>query len=331
MRRQRTIAAILALCFIAVGVVFLFQSGPGSAEAKVFERLLQWTAEMPDYDFSDAMSSGTRKTVVNGNTVWMKVSKSRDAVGQVLDFYAARYPAPKVATAAPDRLAALAEAPGRADIAESARLLTDFIQCLDGQFRMERDAWGVWGAFVPHDEALLFGEAAYIDAYADALERGDLGKMGTARIVLAMKPPSAEETRIFSLWTTRDFDLGAFQGAPGEDLGGRDIEAIPRFPNSRRLLSFEQHNARTRDSVAIYEGGGTEVQLVLFFNNRMPAAGWQSNKRIRGHQIEAATSHSDGRTIYFTRANRECVIQIHRSKRNGRVLTTIIDRTTRSG
>lgn len=171
-----------------------------------------------------------------------------------------------------------------------------------------------------------------MDAYAEALESGDLGGMGTARIVVAMRPRHLDRTRVFSLWTGRDFDLGAFEVDGEKDFGGRDIEAVPRFPNTRRLLSLEQHNARTVDTVAIYEGGGSEVQLVLFFNNRMSAAGWQIEPRLRGHAGDASLSkESQGRTLFFTRSNRECVIQIHRSQRSGRLLTTIIDRTTHSG
>jgi hypothetical protein len=307
--------------------------GPHSAEAKVFERLLRLTAEMPDYDFAAEESSKPRKTVVNGNTVWMKAAGSGDSVARVLDFYETQYPAPRVAAAAPERLAALAEAPGAADLAASAKVLSEFVQCLNGHFRLERPNWGVWGAFVPHDEELRFGEEAYVDAYTAALESGTLGEMGTARVVVALKPPRSDRTRIVSFWTTRDFDLSAFQAGAGEDFGGSDIEAVPRFPNSRRLLSLKQHNARTVDTVAISEGGGSAVQLVLFFNNRMAAAGWRSDERLQGRrQAQETGKQAGGRTLFFTRNNRECVIQIHRSRsgRSGRLLTTIIDRTTQT-
>jgi hypothetical protein len=260
------------------------------------------------------------------------VAASGDSVARVLDFYETQYPAPRVAAAAPEQLAALAEAPGAENIAESARQLSEFIQCLNGRFRLERPNWGVWGAFVPHDESLRFGEEAYVDAYTAAVGEGTLGEMGTARVVVAMRPPRQERTRIFSLWTTRDFDLDAFQAQAGEDFGGSDIEAVPRFPNMRRLLSLQQHNARTIDTVAIYEGGGSEVQLALFFLSRMPAAGWQSDERLRGHQRQgAAGKGTQGRTLFFTRDNRECVIQIQRSGRSQRLMTTIIDRTTHTG
>jgi hypothetical protein len=330
-RRKKIVAGLLLALLVIIGAGIFFQ-GPNSAEAKVFERLMRWAAEMPDYDFDDGESSKPRMTVVNGNTVWFKVAASTDSVERVLDFYETQFPAPRVAAAAPDRLAALAKAPGAENVAESARLLSDFIQCLNGRFRLERPNWGVWGAFVPYDQDLRFGEAAYVDEYTAALESGHLGEMGTARMVVALKPPRSERTRIFSLWTTRDFNLNAFRVDGENDFRGSDIETIPRFPNTRRLLSLEQHNARTIDTVAIYESGGSEVQLVLFFNSRMPAAGWQLDNRMRGHLPENGTSGgSEGRTLFFTRNNRECVIQIHRSQKSGRLLTTIIDRTTQTG
>jgi hypothetical protein len=326
--RNKLLAAAILVILVMIALGRLYR-GPDPVEAKVFERLLRLTAEMPDYDFDAQESSKPRKTVVNGNTVWMKVAASNDSVERVLDFYETQYPAPRVARAAPEGLAALAEAPGKGGLAESAQQLSEFIQCLNGHFRLERPNWGVWGAFVPHDKQLRFGGEAYMDAYAAALEKGTLGEMGTARVVVALKPPRSDRTRIVNFWTTRDFDLGAFQAQAGGDFGGSDIEAVPRFPNTRRLLSLQQHNARTIDTVAIYEGGGSAVQQVLFFNNRMPAAGWQSDTRLAGHRLEQQTGKQhEGRTLYFTRNNRECVIQIHRSGRSGRLLTTIIDRTT---
>jgi hypothetical protein len=237
-----------------------------------------------------------------------------------------------MATVPADRLTALAKAPGADDVAESARMLTEFIECLNGHFRIERPQWGVWGALIPHDERLRFGDPAYARAYLKAVESGKLGDMGTARLVVAIKPRGSERARIASFWTTRDFDLNAFQPEPGKDLGGRDIDAVPRFPNTVRLLSFEQHNARSVDTLAVYEGGGSEVQTVLFFSSRMPAAGWRRDGRLTAQVKAARAQDTDkGRTLFFTRNNRECVIQIHRSKLSGRLLTTIIDRTSPSG
>jgi hypothetical protein len=327
--RRHTLAALLGLACIIAGLLLVRRPGTDSAEAKVFERLLQWTAEMPDYGFAESGDSKARKTVINGNTVWMKVAVSTDNIDRILDFYAAQYPAAPMATIPSDRLTALAKAPGAEDVAESARMLTEFLECLNGHFRIERSNWGVWGALIPHDEGLRFGDPAYSRAYLKAVESGKLGDMGTARVVVAMKPRHSERARIVSFWTTRDLDLDGFQPEPGKDLGGRDIDAVPRFPNTVRLLSFEQHNARSVDTIAVYAGGGSEVQTVLFFNSRMPAAGWRRDGRLTAQATAARAPLTDaGRTLFFTRNNRECVIQIHRSQHSSRLLTTIIDRTT---
>jgi hypothetical protein len=151
-------------------------------------------------------------------------------------------------------------------------------------------------------------------------------------VVVALKPRRSDQARIVSFWTTRDFDLNAFRPEAGKDLGGRDIDAVPRFPNTRRLLTLEQHNARSVDTVAVYEGGGSEIQTVLFFNSRMPAAGWQLDGRLAAPvRAPNAPDTRGGRTLFFTRNNRECVIQIRKNERSGRLLTTIIDRTTDEG
>ena len=266
-----------AILIIATGVVFFgLHFGPaqhrGGVEAKVFERLFLLTKDMPEYLFYDRTTSDPRKVKVNGNTTHMRVGKTYDDIGSVLDFYAKQYSPLKVRLVDEDVVDKIEDEETKACVQRAVR----FVECLgkSQHFRFDRRDFGFWSGFEFHDADLEIGTEEFIHTTEAALSSGKLGQLGIGRAVIAMRDPGEQETTVITMWTDRDFDLNSFNSNSFGDVACSDLELVPRYPGSRMILSIEQENSRTRDSVAVYEGGGSLATNILFYHGRMKQSGF---------------------------------------------------------
>ncbi|MBT8352196.1 MAG: hypothetical protein KJO26_13325 [Deltaproteobacteria bacterium] len=312
------IICIISFTIIWFGMVF----GPdeNSVEAKVFERLTFYTKSMPQYLFDDQITSKPRKVIVNGNTSYLTVGKSKDDISKILNFYAKRYP-PQPVGKIDD---AILKKVNDRKLKQCMINMNEVLECMSESqhFRMERDDFGFFGAIEFHNADLTLGSEKFAEKYENAMTTGEFGKIGTGRIVIALKNPGTQDTRIINLWTDRDFNLKNFLPDTKGDMGGKDIPGVPRYPGSRRLLAIEQENTLTYDTLVSYEGGGGVVGNILFYHSRMEDAGWKTDLIFEKVILEQSMENF----MFYTRKGRECTIHIQEDENTGKIVTTITNR-----
>jgi hypothetical protein len=304
--------------------LFGFHFGPvkEDAQAKVFERLLFYTKDMPKYLFDDEITSEPRKVIVNDITTHISIGKTGDDVNRVLDFYAQQYEPQPVEIIDEDIL----EDVDDEELGECIEKIVSFMECMRSfqHFRLERKHYGFWSAFEFHDPGLKIGSREFAEKIKSAAETGALGKLGTSRIVIALRNMGMEKTTIINMWTDRDLNINNLMPDAFGDMPGKDIDDVPRYPGSRRQLSIEQENSRTIDSLVVYEGEGSLATNILFYHSRMEDAGWKAAPSFE----DLMKKESRENLLFYTRKGRECTIQINEDEGTGRMITTVMDRKT---
>ena len=317
------IIRIFLIIIIFIGVAWFgtnfapFQTRP--VEAKVFERLLDFTRAMPNYLFNDAASSGPVKVKVNGNTTYLSVEKTIDDIDSIFDFYENQIPPQPVMQL--DFNSHKIDNPKAKRSLKAANMLLKMLeprQCL----RIQRDDYGFFGKFEFHDKDLKIGSEAFFKKLKEKLETGRIGELGVGRVVMAFKDENQDETTVIKIWTARDFNLNNMIPGPDGDIPGSDIENVARYPGDKRILSLKQENRKTFDRFVCYSGSGSVAGHVLFFHSRMPDADWAVNAKVEKEVRRQAGEN----LLFFTRAGREVTVQVKPGNTTGEVLTTIIER-----
>ncbi len=310
------IILVVSLAVIWFGQIY----GPGenNAEAKVFERIISYTRSIPGYLFDDQNTSEPRKIIVNGSTSYITLGKSKDDISKILDFYAKQYPPQPVKKIE----AGILKKIGDKELKTCAIQINKLLDCLraNQHFRVERDDFGLLGVLEFHDTDMILGGEKIFKAFEKVAETGEFGKIGTGRIVIALKNSDKMDTRIINMWTDRNFNLNNFIPDGNGDVGGKDIPDVPRYPGSRRILSIEQENTLSMDSLVSYEGGGGVVGTILFYHSRMKE--WKTDPTFEKVMEEQSMKN----TMFYTRKGRECTIQILEDEYTGKIITTITNR-----
>ena len=312
---------VLIILIISLAVIWFGQIyGPGenNAEAKVFERIISYTRSIPGYLFDDQNTSEPRKIIVNGSTSYITLGKSKDDISKILDFYVKQFPPQPVKKIE----AGILKKIGDKELKTCAIQINKLLDCLrsNQHFRVERDGFGLLGALEFHDPDMMLGDEKIFKAFEKVAETGEFGKIGTGRIVIALKNSDKMDTRIINMWTDRDFNLHNFIPDANGDVGGKDIPDVPRYPGSRRILSIEQENTLSMDSLVSYEGGGGVVGTILFYHSRMKE--WKTDPIFEKVMEEQSMKN----TMFYTRKGRECTIQILEDEYTGKIITTITNR-----
>jgi hypothetical protein len=130
------------------------------------------------------------------------------------------------------------------------------------------------------------------------LQAGDLSFLGGLRYVMAER--GERSTSFVTFWTEGEVDL--FQAFPADrDAPGRDMEGVPRPPNSVRLLSaWEQDRA---PSLSIYRVASLDaVGLERFYRRILPEHGWRL--------LEQRPLPGAGRALFAERVGRTVAITL---------------------
>lgn len=126
--------------------------------------------------------------------------------------------------------------------------------------------------------ALDFGERLGADALKARLERfagtGSLGEIARLRYVWWEKTGQGG-TRFLTVWTDDSFDLGKLMPTERRDADGFDLEDVPRFPGTVRVLSAEERGMPQR--VVVYDGPGSAETAQLFYRARLRTLGWDED------------------------------------------------------
>lgn len=309
---------ILAISLTVIWFGRIYGPGENNAEAKVFESILSYTRSIPGYLFDDRNTSEPRKVIVNGSTSYITLGKSKDDISKILDFYVKQFPPQPVKKIE----AGILKKIGDKKLKTCAIQINKLLDCLrsNQHFRVERDDFGLLGVLEFYDPDMMLGDEKILKAFEKVAETGKIGTIGTGRIIIALKNPTTKDTRIINIWTDKDFNLHNFIPDDNGDVGGKDIPNVPRYPGSKRILSIEQENTLSMDSLVSYEGGGGVVGTILFYHSRMK--GWNTDPIFEKVMEEQSMKN----TMFYTRKGRECTIQILEDEYTGKIITTITNR-----
>jgi hypothetical protein len=302
-----------------------FRTSSDEADAKVFDKLFSYTKDMPDYLFEQGDNSKPRKVKVNGNQTYLTVQQSDDDITDILDFYAGQYEPVQVDPKFEEAAETIENDPSAGKIATAYKV----IKCLgeDQQFRYQGENYGFWGAFEFRDKSLKLASCDFLETLSEAIESGQLGKIGTFRVTMALRRGEAAGSRVVNLWTDEDFNLNNMHPDSSGDMPGEDIENVPRFAGAVRQLSVEQENLHTLDRLVVYEADGSLVSHILYYHSRMPGEGWHVEPLFEKTMKEQSRDN----IMYYKRKGRECTISIDEDADTGKIITTVLDRKTTNG
>jgi hypothetical protein len=126
--------------------------------------------------------------------------------------------------------------------------------------------------------AIDYGEKLSAVGFKERLERfigsGKLGSIGRLRYVWVEKNGQGG-TRFLTVWTDESFDLEKLMPQGRKDADGADLEDVPRFPGTVRVLSAEERGMPQR--LAVYDGPGSPETAELFYKARMSTLGWEED------------------------------------------------------
>ena len=110
------------------------------------------------------------------------------------------------------------------------------------------------------------------------LATGKIGEVGHLRYVYFERTGEGG-TRYLTIWTDDQFDLTKFLPAgENDDAPGRDIENVPRYPGTIRVLSADERGRAAQ--MAVYNGTGSPETAFMFYQARMQTMGWAPDPRF---------------------------------------------------
>jgi len=113
------------------------------------------------------------------------------------------------------------------------------------------------------------------------------------KFIYVVGQPNAEGAACDVYVVTSDTDLDfAKTVAPSmegglilqKDVAGKDLSEVPRYPNSRRMMSMLLPNA---GAMVVYQVQAEPTEVIEFYRGAMTAAGWQLARPLRPELLSA--------------------------------------------
>jgi hypothetical protein len=149
------------------------------------------------------------------------------------------------------------------------------------------------------------------------LAEGKIGEVGHLRY-LYFERTGTGGTRYLTVWTDDQFDLTKFLPSGSDDAPGRDLEGVPRYPGSVRMLSADERGRAAQ--MAVYNGQGSPETASMFYDARMRTLGWAADPRFSDYAAEKGM-HS---MRYMNAKGHEVVVDIAADERHGQGLTVTL-------
>jgi len=111
-----------------------------------------------------------------------------------------------------------------------------------------------------------------VSRIAAFMETGDVSRIGHLRFVFAKKNEELGGSDIVTLWNDGPFNVEQMLANEG-DVPGRDTEAAPRLPDSRRIVSAEVEGVPY--ALRTYESSRSLSAVLEFYDHDMPGWGWK--------------------------------------------------------
>jgi hypothetical protein len=269
------------------------------ARASVMEHLLGIGQRMAPF-LDDARSvEAPREVHVNGLRMWVAAGHTDHRPAEVRSWYAQRYAGKGTATDV------------MTEALKAVKVLPPSVNGLS-QAEFGDDRMGGMAA-------LDMGNHVDIRMLQNALRKlvtGKIGEVGHFRYLYYERNESGG-TRFLTVWTDDQFDLTKFLPSGTEDTPGRDIEDVPRYPGTYRVLSGDERGRVAQ--MAVYTGPGSPEAAALFYDARMRTLGWQSDP----HFSAAAGKQGLHSTRYMNAKGHEVVVDLA-NEDGGRLTVTVI-------
>jgi len=147
------------------------------------------------------------------------------------------------------------------------------------------------------------------------LASGKVGEVGHLRYVYFERTATGG-TRYLTVWTDDQFDLTKFLPSGGsEDAPGSDIDGVPRFPGSVRVLAADERGRAAQ--MAVYNGQGSTETASMFYDARMATLGWAADNRFARYAADKGM-HS---MRYMNAKGHEVVVDLSADEHHGQGLT----------
>jgi hypothetical protein len=251
--RLLRVTAILALL---AGMIWVGEGlGPRRAEAEVYRVLEFQTSSLLRFLDREIRPGGERLIVLNGNLLRCRLGSTRLRPAQLLD-----------------RLQALPSQglapPAGTDELDPAQIDAEVARLLRRPFRLEGRGWGAFGRIVggsPDDVTPLLPHLA---------ETGTFGPAGVGGyLVLALGGRHGALTDVWLIRFDEDFDWLSLLREEAGDVPGGDVPGLPRFADSRRVLTLSEFSDVGESHAVGYEGGGSTRNHVHHYERALAKLG----------------------------------------------------------
>jgi hypothetical protein len=282
--------------FITVCAAVLLYVDYRVARASIMERLLGIGQRMAPY-LDDARGvERPREVHLNGLRMWVAAGHTDHPPAMVKRWYAERYAGKGSATdVMTEELKALKVLPPSVSGLSQSTFGDDNV---GGMAAIDMGGGLTMKALKP----LIYKLAA-----------GKIGEAGHLRYLYYEKSSSGG-TRFLTVWTDDQFDLTKFLPSGSEDAPGRDLEDVPRYPGTIRVLAADERGRAGQ--MAVYAGPGSPDTAEMFYDARMRTLGWQADPSFaRASTRQGLHSHR-----YMNAKGHEVVIDLADEK-NGQGLT----------
>ncbi len=149
------------------------------------------------------------------------------------------------------------------------------------------------------------------------LAAGKIGEVGHLRYMYFEKTANGG-TRYLTVWTDDQFDLTKFLPSGEDDAPGRDIDGVPRYPGSVRVLAADERGRVAQ--MAVYNGQGSPETAAMFYDARMRTMGWAADPRFADYAAEKGM-HS---MRYQNAKGHEVIVDLATDERRGQGLTVTL-------
>ncbi len=260
-RARRYLAPVARITvFIGVLVAVLLYVDYRIARASVMDRLLGIGQRMAPFMDNARGVEPPRELHVNGLRLWAAAGTTEQPPMLVRRWYAERYAGKGTAM----DLAT--------DAFKAAKLLPPSVNGLSQSQFGDDNIGGM--------AALDLGGGLTMKTLRPMIAKlaaGKIGEVGHLRYLYYEKLPTGG-TRYLTIWTDDAFDLTKLLPSGSEDAPGRDLDDVPRYPGTVRVLSADERGKPGQ--MVVYTGAGSPDTAAMFYDARMRTLGWQSDPRF---------------------------------------------------
>ena len=179
----------------------------------------------------------------------------------------------------------------------------------EGTFQASSDNLGVFGVV---DGDLQRGEGS-IASLAKSLNT-----------LLALRDDRSGEISYFNLFTDGSFDPENFLYDQSGDAPGRDLGDVPRYPNSRRIMTIETEENGSLEAILVYENPGSLIGNKLYYRTAFRRKGWEVDP-----SFEEGLRRRDSGLLFFKKPKKECLLSLEEDRGRGGIDAIVVYREER--